>query len=37
VINLACRSPTLAQFVNNFFNIVGVLDGSTITTSNGIT
>jgi conserved repeat domain len=37
VINLDCKSPTPAQFVNNFFNVVGTLDGSTITTSNGIT
>jgi uncharacterized repeat protein (TIGR01451 family) len=37
VVNLDCKAPTPAQFVNNFFNVVGVLDGSTITTSNGIT
>ncbi|HXT17543.1 MAG TPA: hypothetical protein VN706_18015 [Gemmatimonadaceae bacterium] len=37
VINLDCKGPAPAQFVANFFNVVGTLDGSTITTPNGVT
>jgi hypothetical protein len=37
VINLDCKGPVPAQFVANFFNVSGTLDGSTVTTADGVT